>query len=321
MALYLFGGNFMSALTLSPCGHTPTVDQFFTSIGYNSFTVSINESAQNAFAQLNEQLRDAKCPLCKRNIERIVPGSAGSQKFPLNDSIFSRISISPLNMELRAVENTAAKVNSVIHFNRIELSNIVNQGLNSNDNGRTYRRLAELANDFNCLVSAFGSVLGRIVYWLPTFWKASAYIKVAEEARQKGRLSASWILSDGNGETVGLLGLSEIEKEKFELDEELNRLKLYNVGVLLHSNFQRRGVVTEITNHLFEKFRRLNLDIDGLWITTRPDNEGVNHIARKLDFSFIKTMQVSHEGLIPCFSSTYIPLNLYVKRLSSDTHS
>ena len=56
--------------------------------------------------------------------------------------------------------------------------------------------------------------------------------------------------------------------------------------------------------------------MDGIWISTRPDNAGVNHIANKLNFTFIKTMSVKHENLIPFFS-IYIPANLYMKNISS----
>lgn len=308
----------MSAITLAPCSHRLFADESIKIFEAGAHTIVINETAQDAFAQINEQLKiaPAKCPLCTLNVERIDPSPEGKRRFPLSESIFSRIQISPLNVDLNAMENTAAKIHHVIHFTRVEIANIINQGQSSSDGGSTYRRLVELANDFNGLVSTCGSVVGRILYWLPTSWKASVFIRAMEEAREKGLASSSWVLSGRDGQTIGLFSLNEIQNEKFELEGELKTFKLFNVGVLLHSNFQRRGIVTELTNHLFDQFCRLNLDIDGLWIATRPDNAGVNHIANKLQFTFIKTMNVRHEHLIPCCSSTYIPMNLYVRRIS-----
>jgi len=207
------------------------------------------------------------------------------------------------------------KTENTIHFKKVELSNIVDQGKNSNDNMESYRRLAELADDFNMLVSAFGPLIGRILYWLPVSWKASAYIEGLDKANKENRKHIEWLLIDKDDKTIGELSLSQIEKERFDLSDELNDLKLYNVGVILHSDFQRKGIVTELSNSLFGQLHNLDLDIDGLFIATRPDNVGVNVIAKKLDFTFIKEMDVKRDGLIPCFSYNYIPTNIYVKIL------
>jgi len=207
------------------------------------------------------------------------------------------------------------KTGNIIRFKKVELSNIVNQGKNSNDDIETYRRLAELADDFNMLVSAFGPVFGRILYWLPVSWKASAYIDGLNKSNKENRKHIEWLLIDKDDKTIGELSLSQIEKEKFDLSDELNSLKLYNIGVILHSDFQRKGIVTELSNSLFSQLHNLDLDldIDGLFIATRPDNIGVNTIAKKLDFTFIKEMDVKRDGLIPCFSYNYMPTNIYVK--------
>ena len=232
-----------------------------------------------------------------------------------------RLILSPLQIILSVPASGAGTGNNetitedILHFKQVELNNIINQGKNSNDNRETYERLTELANDFNMLVSAFGSVVGRILYWLPTSWKATVYIKELEKAIEKKLPFLEWILVDQNMHTVGSVGLRSIEKEKYDLDDELNSLKLYNIGVILHSNFQRRGIITQLTNKLFDQLCDLNLDIDGLFIATRPDNVGVNTIAKKLNFTFVKEMDVEFDGLLPCCSSNYLSSNIYVKKL------
>lgn len=309
----------MPSVILSPCNHNVIEEQCVKAFETQPFTIEVGGVANDAFSQINEQLKDVeiKCPLCERHVERINPSPISNKRFPLSYSLFSRINISPLDVELHEKDNPAAKIKNVIHFTRVEIANIMNQGRHSNDEGMTYGRMAELSKDFNMFVSSLGSIIGRILYWLPTSWKASVFIKDLEKAREKGLLGSSWILSDMNKQTIGLFSFREIEKEKFDLDGELKTLKLYNITVLLHSNFQQRGVVTELTKKLFDQLGGMNLDIDGLWIITRPDNVGVNHIANKLHFSFIKEMRVKYERLIPCFASTYVPFNLYVKRIPS----
>ena len=227
-------------------------------------------------------------------------------------------------MEQRANKNInqstfLLKVNlpneTTIRFKRLELANITNEGQNSDDNEESYHRLAELANDFKMLVSAFGSVLGRVLYWLPVSWKAGAYIKELTKAIYEKRPQVGWILVDENEQTIGLLSLCLIEKEKYNLDTDLNFLKLYNIGLMLHSDFQRKGIATELSNKLFNQLGDLNFDVDGLFIATLPNNIGVNVIAKKLNFTFVKEIDVEFDGMIPCFSSYYLPNNIYIKKL------
>lgn len=307
----------MSTITLSPCGHSLSPEQTMKTLGEKTRVIRIDEIAQPAFAQINEQLQKfpLNCPLCSRRVEKIDPNKVENLRFPMSISIVEQLQISPLNVNLHSVGNREAKSLQRIHFKRIELNNIINKGQHSNDNGTTYQHCVDLANDFNGLVSSFGNVYGRMLYWLPTSWKASAFISGMHTANEKQLTSLSWVLSNDEGRCIGLFSLSQIPNEKFELDDDLRKLKLYNVGAFLHSNYQRRGVITEITNRIYDRFFQLNLDIDGLWIMTRVENEGVNHIAKKLNFTFIKTMNVKHEGLIPCFSDAFIPMNLYIKRL------
>jgi RimJ/RimL family protein N-acetyltransferase len=301
--------------TLDPCQHKLDATQCISIFDNGDLTITIDEVTQNVFTQINKQLGIKHiCPLCRTRVKKIVPEN---KRFPLSDSIFSRVKVSPLNVKLHEAGKTAAKVENVIHFRKVELANITNKGRDSIDDGETYQRLAELADDFNGLVSAFGGFLGRILFWTPVSWKAGVFIREMKKATEKRLNHCTWVLSDKDEKTIGSFSLSEIEKEKFDLSGELESLKLYNVGVLLHSSFQRKGVVTELTNHLYDQICRLNFDIDGLWIATRPDNVGVNHIANKLNFTMIKKMDVEQEDLIPFFSSTYIPFNLYFKRISA----
>lgn len=138
-------------------------------------------------------------------------------------------------------------------------------------------------------------------------------IKGLEKLRNENRPIIQWILSDENNHTIGTCSLSKIKNEEFELDGEIKNFKLYNIGVFLHSDYQRRGVVAAITTQLFDRICRLKLDMDALWIMTRPDNVGVNHIARKLHFSFIKQMDIKRTGFLSWFFPT-AKLNLYVKK-------
>lgn len=81
----------------------------------------------------------------------------------------------------------------------------------------------------------------------------------------------------------------------------------------MHSDYQRRGVVAAIANQLFARLCTLKVDMDALWIMTRPDNVEVNHIARKLHFSFIKQMDIKRTGLLSWLFPT-ATFNLYIKK-------
>lgn len=310
----------MSCVTFFPCKDSIDHDQCINAIKEKAFIITFDERTQDVFQQINDQIGDipVTCPLCERTVTRIGPSQEGITHFPLSTHIFSMVQISPFRVNLHEKNNTAAKIEEVIHFKRLELVNIENQGRNCVDGGETYQRLAEMANDFQMLTSAFGPMFGRILYWVvPTSWKANAYENVLKEADRKNRAWGQWILVSENKQTIGIVCLDQIDKKKFELDydDELGSLKLYNMGVLLHSNFQRRGIVTELSNHIFTQLRHLNLDIDAFFINTRPDNVGVNAIAEKMNFTFIKEMDVKTEGLIPCCSSSYMPTNIYVKKV------
>ena len=154
----------MSAIVLTPCGDTLIPELAVKTLETDAFEIVISQTAQNAFTQINEQLRvhPIRCPVCNRYVERIDPNLNGPKRFPLSEGIFSRIKFSPLNVELKGLEGTANKVHNLIFFTRVEEGNIINRGQNSRDNGKTYQRLAELANDFNGLVSSFGESSGEL---------------------------------------------------------------------------------------------------------------------------------------------------------------
>jgi RimJ/RimL family protein N-acetyltransferase len=224
------------------------------------------------------------------------------------DSTFS------LKVNLSNKDNWLTKVEHTLKFTQIKLENIENKGNDSSDNGETYRRMAELSNDFNMLMTSFGPVFGRLLYWLPTWWKAKFYITELKKHNEKNLKHIGWVIADDNGQTCGLLSLTEVNKEMYKLDANLQLMKLYNIGLMLHSDYQRRGVATELSQKLLNHVNQLNFDIDALFIATRPDNVGVNTIANKLNFTFVGEMDAKFDGLIPCFSSSYLPSNVYIRK-------
>lgn len=306
----------MSAIQAYPCKHSLGGAQCVQAFASSDLVVRLDAEARDVFAQLNAQLTDVavSCPLCERRIEAIEPVKDGTGLFPVSTALMAKVRVTPITVELKAAADRVEKVRTVINFRRVTLRNIQHGGRDAIDGGVTYGRLAELADDFNGLTSAFGWFVGRLLYWLPVSWKAKVYIDAINKAQEKGLADCNWVLSDQHGRTIGMMGLTEIDKGRFDLDEPEASQRLFNVGVLLHSDFQRRGVVTEVTNHLYDRLVRLRGDIDGLWIATRPDNAGVNHIANKLHFNFIKEMAVEEKSLLPCVP-TYMPQNLYVKPL------
>lgn len=210
-----------------------------------------------------------------------------------------------------------------MRFGRVDLENIEDGGSHSVDQGRTYRALADLANDHQALIHSYGWLLGRILYYLPTRWKAKIYTDAIKKAQQKDRLCLNWVLAlDGGwgqwGPTVGMINLEEIDNAKFQLTGDLANKRLLNFGAMLHSNFQRRGIITQLNDRLFKQLAAANTDIDGLWIATRPNNKVVNHIAQKLGFTFVKQMDVPHEDFLPIWGTVNIRQNLYVKLLQNE---
>lgn len=305
----------MSTITFQPCGDRVESNQIALMLDRHPYTIKINTTAQHALSQLEEQLlhKPLTCPLCNRHVVQIIHDSIQHAKYPLTASTIRYLKISPMHVELHDKGNPEAKAPHTIHFRQIELANIVQQGLTSSDEGRTYRALATLSVDFNGLISEFGAVLGRILYWLPVSWKAAMFIKGMEKIRNENRPSIQWTLSDEHNQTIGLCSLTKVHNEDFELDSEIKNLKLYNIGVFLHSDYQRRGVVAAIANQLFARLCTLKVDMDALWIMTRPDNAGVNHIARKLHFSFIKQTDIKRTGLFSWLFPT-ATFNLYIKK-------
>lgn len=309
----------MSAILFQPCGDVFNQAQFGAAIGDYPHTISINEAGLQALRQLNQQLQTQSlaCPLCKRKVEYIDTKHLPNQKYPLSCTTIRHLKINTMSIDLHIDPTSATKTRHVVNFTRIDLQNIVNEGRDSIDGGRTFRHLANLSNDYNALLSSQGSIMGRILYWMPTSWKAGAYIRVMEKDREEQKPSISWLLTDAHGQTIGIFGLSKIKNEDFALKGEHEHLKLYNVGVFLHSNFQRRGVVTALTNQLFEQIAQLQLDIDALWVMTLPTNTGVNYIANKLNFTFLKRYDFRHPSFFPCCSESTTTLNLYVKPLQA----
>lgn len=210
---------------------------------------------------------------------------------------------------------------NIIRFKQITLNNIEKQGKNSNDAGETYRSLACLSNDFRMLTTAYGPFIGRLLYWCPVSWKASSFIGEMKKMNEEKRSHMQWVLIDKDDSTVGLFSLSELsesEKGKYKFSDDIHSLKLYNFGVMIHTDFQRRGIVTGLMKSLPNQIKnvpQLNGVIDGLFVATRPDNIGMNTISKKLNYSFIKEMDVPVGGVIPCFQSKYMTINVYIKRL------
>ena len=198
-----------------------------------------------------------------------------------------------------------------ISFKQVKLSNIIDQGKKSDDMKDTYRRLADLSNDFKMLMTAFGPFFGRILFCLPVSWKANMYIKQLSKDIERNLHYAEWIMIDQNDRTLGILNLKNIDRNKLEMYDD-DDLKLYNIGLMLHTDFQRKGFATELSNQLFNQLP--HLDIDGLIIVTRQDNAGANKLASKLNFVFVKKMDVKVDNMIPCFSHNYLPSNIYIKK-------
>lgn len=208
---------------------------------------------------------------------------------------------------------------SVIRFIPVLLNNIEKHGKNSNDNCETYRRLSDLSNDFTMLTTAYGPIFGRIIYWCPVYLKASSYIKNMKKKIEKNMTQMEWILVDQNDLTVGLFGLSQLDleqKEKYALNNDLRPLKLYNVGIMLHTDYQRKGICSELLKCLPNQITNMNnLDIEGLFVVTRTDNIGMNTVAKNVDYPFLKKMDAAAKGVVPCISKT-MSVNIYVKLLT-----
>jgi len=170
---------------------------------------------------------------------------------------------------------------STLSFFPVKIANITKEGSDSDDNGRTYVQLSAVANDKNTLISSFGCLFGNIMSRIPTSWKAWFYRKQIE----------------GSERVLGTISLSEIDKRKYKVENELGNLNVYNVGVQLLAEYQRRGIVSGIAKTLFRRFAALNTDMDGFWISTRPSNQGVIHLAEKYQFTYIKRTWLF---LLPC---------------------
>lgn len=308
----------MSAFRLNPCGDVLTDQQLASAIEAYPHSITINDVSREAFRQLNEQLsaQPLTCPLCQRQITQIDPSQLPNQKYPTTYGTLAHMRITSLSFDLHAEVDSAARISTIVNFTEILLPNIINQGQSSQDGGRTYRHLADLSNDFNALISSQGSIMGRIIYMLPVSMKAAVFIRGMEKNRDEKNPAISWLMTDNRGQTIGIVGLSKIKNEEFQLQGEWQSKKLYNVGVFLHSKFQRRGIVSALAGLLFNQIGRLQLDIDALWVMTRPDNNGVNYIAHKLNFTFLKRFDLQHPSFFPCCSQSTTTLNLYVKPLT-----
>ena len=211
-----------------------------------------------------------------------------------------------------------------ISFAPILLKNVECNG-DENDGGETYRRLTELANDKKMLVSSVGPYLGNILYYaFPTWLKAKVYTDGMKKAIAEGMPMGDWMMTNNDGETVGTLGLTKIDNEKYTLDGKWDGKNLYNVGVLLHSKFQRRGLMTQISRALMKRIASADIDIDGFFIYTRTDNVGVNKLARSIGFEYEGEQTVKIEGILSYLLSS-ITSNVYVMESflgkSSQKHS
>lgn len=311
--------------TLYPCGDTIDIDESnielikkWDDVFDTNFFIYLNQGS-SAFSQINELLGiyKTKCPYCNERIIFIGNCRMRSKKFVIGNSILDILYCKDISIDM----NTPSE-NINISFKRIHKSNILNEGTTSNDSSDTFRRMSEIANDCDTLISVFGSILGRLVYRVPIGWKASVYIREIDNHARKKLPFASWLMMNSeNDDTIGIISLSKVDADKFQLEGEkygtlsLDTLNLYTVGILLHSKYQRRGITSELYKQLFEYLQILNFDIDGLWIATRPNNIAVNHLANRLGFTFLKSMQIKANGLIPCFTSTYTTHNIYIKLL------
>lgn len=131
----------------------------------------------------------------------------------------------------------------------------------------------------------------------------------------------TWLMSDKEGHTVGECCLDEVEKDRYSLNDGATaNLKIYNMGLMLHSSYQNRGIATQLAKLLLSHLDEMNnvkeCGIDALLISVRPNDVKMNSFAKKLNFEFEKNVNIRVEGLLPCVSVTNIPNSLYLKRLS-----
>ncbi|MCP5507134.1 MAG: GNAT family N-acetyltransferase [Chlamydiales bacterium] len=297
-----------SAIHVTPCEHEIEFEQLPNFLENNELEIRVDEEATSVFEQINKSVmeRNILCPVCSMKISKIDSESA---TFPLSKQTFPFFVLAPIKVSMHERNNKDAVKITTLTLHEVKMANIVNEGTTSDDDGETYRRLSEVANDTITLISIFGPVAGRLLSLFPTSWKARVYRMDIEVSERKKLNHFNWVMVNEEGHTVGTFSLSEIDKKRFSLEESFQSLKLYNVGVCLHSNFHRRGIVSGVAREIFKRISSLKIDIDGFWISTSPENVGVIRLAEKLEFEFIKAWD-DDKKLFP-FIKTSLPRNLY----------
>ena len=235
----------------------------------NKFVLNMN-STSKALHQINDQIGnlDLKCPFpsCGVRIISMYTSKLKNKKLSITDDILSIIIVPSISLD-------QIGINTSLHFKQIILKNIQNKGKNSDDSCDTYMRLSEIANDYPSLINAFGNTIGYLLYYTPTSWKAGVYIREMEKCKENNLPFISYVLVNDKEETVGTISIHKIDQEDYNLNDEYSSLNLYNIGVMLHSKFQREGIVSEISfSHLMYRIKNLSLDIDGFFIATKPSN-------------------------------------------------
>jgi RimJ/RimL family protein N-acetyltransferase len=266
---------------ITDCTHTLSYEPLLRS----GISATLSQETASIESQFESQLgvKTVLCPTCASRVHKIS----------LNAFPYPVINIAPLP--------------SGLAFKQIFLDNIENQGLYSNDSGDTYRRMAVIANDFFHLTKMFGPVIGRLLYYMPTAWKANLYIE-----NMKKNPGWAWLIINPDSETVGILNLSKVDPDRFALDDTLRAKNLYHIGLSLRTPFQGKGILTHLVSTLFDQLPKLQLPIDGICMATRPDNLPINRLAQKLNFALIKTHNTPLFPVLP-FWTCSLNLNFYAK--------
>jgi RimJ/RimL family protein N-acetyltransferase len=195
----------------------------------------------------------------------------------------------PVFVTLKATEGTAAR-HTQVRFKRVELKNTLNWGRDSVDAGETYRRLGEISNDKLSLCSQFGDWLGMVVYAMPTWIKACQWNTQAQRAMSKNLEEHIWLAIDENddGNTLGLISLTELDHQDEGLPRELDGKRVFNVGAHFLAVYRDQGLATQVSAHCLSQLSGMmessSSHIDTLWISTMPQNLAVQKLAANLGF-------------------------------------
>lgn len=212
----------------------------------------------------------------------------------------------------------------IIRFKQIMLDNIINDGNESNDDKDTYNRLAEIANDSGILTNTFGTILGKIIYLIPTSWKASMYIN--EMTTNINHIGMLLIHSTNYGDhTIGVMSTHLVDKLKYHLSEniqskfpEIENVDFYNIGLQIRSQYQNHKIASYLFDNLY-LFKTILDKIDNnkkaLFIATKPDNNRVIYLVNKFEFIYLSTTVVKRFSYLGDNIRANITYNTYYKLL------